>query len=160
MVKLSFSAIYVINKVKLARLIQGISARQLSLDITNNQDEYVISRHESTAYKTQYPHYTLILIAKVLNCDVREFYPSDEVLLENDGSRFVKEIISLSNIDDCTLVINEMIDAGCFNDGMSFEETSIHLHEQGKPNSLVIEQALKAAEKANKLSLRNGKYYS
>ncbi|WP_270089977.1 hypothetical protein [Sphingobacterium sp. SYP-B4668] len=95
-----------------------------------------------------------------MNCNVRDFYPPDEELLESDGSRFVKEIISLSNIDDCTLVINEMINADCFVNGMSADDTSKHLHEYGKPNSLIIEQALKVAEKANKLSLQNDKYFS
>lgn len=156
--RVTLSAIYSINKVKFCRLVKNLSARALSTAI-GKVPEYV-SNVESNSKKTQYPHDVLIAISHVFDCDVRDFYPADEELLESDGSRFVKEIISLSNFDDCILVLNGMIAADCFKHGMSFEETSIHLHEQGKPNSLVIENALKALEKTNKLRLRDGKYFS
>ncbi|SKC06500.1 hypothetical protein SAMN05660841_03967 [Sphingobacterium nematocida] len=158
MVKLSRSAIFTINMVKLRRLVKGRSARGLSAAVSS--DPNLISGFESMVIKSQYPHHVLSAIANELNDDIRLYYPPDEDLLEDDGSRFVKEIISLSNIDDCTLVINEMINADCFINGMSADDTSKYLHEYGKPNSLIIEQALKAAEKANKLNLQNGKYFS
>lgn len=160
MVKISYSAIYTINKIKLARMIQGKSARQLSKDATNNQDDYLISRHESEAYKTQYPHHTLISIAKVLNCDVRDLYPPDEFLLEYDGTRHLKEIINLSNLEDSILVINELIKSDFFVEGKTMEDTSRYLHEFGKPNALVIGKAVKALEQEKKLVLRDEKYYS
>ncbi|MFD2556029.1 helix-turn-helix domain-containing protein [Sphingobacterium tabacisoli] len=156
--RVTLSTIYAINKVKFWRLIKNISARELSVAI-DKAPEYV-SNVENMSNKNQYPHHVLIAIAKVLGCDVRDFYPSDEELLESDGSRFVKEIISLSNIDDCTLVINGMIDAGYFVDGKSADDTAKYLFEQGKPNALVIEEALRVVEKSSKLSLRNGKYIS
>ncbi|ERJ61316.1 hypothetical protein [Sphingobacterium paucimobilis] len=158
MVKLTTSAIFTINMVKLRRLVKGRSARDLSASVSS--DPNLISGFESMVIKSQYPHHVLSSIANELNDDIRLYYPPDEDLLEDDGSRFVKEIISLSNIDDCTLVINGMIDAGCFIDGKSKDDTAIYLFEQGKPNALIIEQALKIAEKANKLSLRDGKYFS
>jgi len=158
MVKLSRSAIFTINMVKLRRLVKGRSARGLSASVSS--DPNLISGFESMAIKSQYPHHVLSAIANELNDDIRLYYPPDEDLLESDGSRFVKEIISLSNIDDCTLVINEMIAAGCFVNGLSVDDTSKYLHEYRKPNSLIIEQALRLVEKANKLNLHNGKYFS
>lgn len=158
MKRLSLSAIYSINQVKLRRLVKSIAARELSKAI-GKSPEY-IGNVETITNKNQYPHDVLLAIAEVLDCNVRDFYPPDEELLESEGSRFVKEILSLSNIDDCTFIISGMIDADCFVDGMSADDTNKHLHEYGKPNSLIIEQALKAAEKANKLNLQNGKYFS
>ncbi|GGH20271.1 hypothetical protein FAZ19_10010 [Sphingobacterium alkalisoli] len=158
MKRILLSAIYSINQVKIRRLIKSISAEDLSLAI-GKSTEYV-SNVETITNKNQYPHDVLVAIAEILGGPVRDYYPPDEELLENDGSRFVKEIISLSNIHDCALIINGMIDEGCFVDGKSATDTSIYLHEYGKPNASVIDQALRSAQKSNKLILREGKYFS
>lgn len=143
MVQLSFTATYIINRIKFLRFVLGISAEQLSGDISMS-DSY-ISSVESMANKSQYPYEILIKIAKVLGCSVRDFYPSDEVLMENDGEYVTKTIISLSNLEDVKEIIVGLIDDGYFSEARTFETITKYLHINGKPESKVVKEGLEWA---------------
>lgn len=112
MIKLPFFAVYIINQVKLRRLIKGYSARKLSEAI--GLESQLVSKYESETNKNYYSHQVLIKIADVLGCSVRDFYPPDEILLENDGEYITKTIISLSNLEDVKKVLTGLIDDAYF----------------------------------------------
>ncbi len=156
MMTLPFVAIYIINQVKLRRLIAGIPAEKLS-ELIGMSDAY-ISGIESMATKNQYPLDVLTKIAKVLKCEVRDFYPPDELLLKNDGSNVLKDIISLADIEGASNVINGMIEFGYFKKPKSFANIAKHLQIYGKPEAPIVEQALNNFVANGKLTLTNGSY--
>src|SRR5690606_14603715 len=161
MVTLSFTAVYIINQVKLRRLILGISARGLARAIEMS-DSYV-SSIESMATKNQFTINELSKIALVLKCEVRDFYPPDEMLLKNDGSNVLKEIISLADIEGASKVISGMTGIGYFDGSRLDEETTSsgvakYLDVLGKKEAPVVQQALNNFVANGKLTLTNGSY--
>lgn len=156
MIQLSFTASYIINKIKFLRLVLGISAEQLSADISMS-DSY-ISSVESMANKSQYPYEILIKIAKVLGCSVRDFYPADAVLMENDGEYVNKIIISLSNLEDVKKIIVELIDDGYFSKSRTFVKITKYLYIDGKPESVVVKQGLDWAIENNLLAMNDSSF--
>ncbi|QQD11626.1 helix-turn-helix domain-containing protein [Sphingobacterium sp. UDSM-2020] len=156
MVQLSFTATYIINKIKFLRFVLGISAEQLSANISMS-DSY-ISSVESMANKSQYPHAILIKIADVLGCTVRDFYPPDEILLENDGEYITKTIISLSNLEDVKKVLTGLIDDGYFSKSRAFEDITKYLHINGKPESTVVKKGLEWTIENGLLTMNDGKF--
>lgn len=156
MVQLSFTATYIINKIKFLRLVLGIPAEQLSADISMS-DSY-ISSVESMANKSQYPYEILIKIADILGCSVRNFYPSDEVLMENDGEYVTKTIISLSNLEDVKKIIVGLIDDGYFSISRTFELIAKYLHIDGKPESTVVKKGLEWAIENGLLTMNDGNF--
>lgn len=156
MVTLSFAAVYIINQVKLRRLVLGISARDLSR-LIEMSDSYV-SSIESMATKGQYTTNELSKIALVLKCEVHDFYPPDELLSKNDGSNVFKKIISLSEIEDTLIVIDGLINAGFFKNGKSVEDVARHLFVYGKREATVVQETLDINAKHGKLTLTNGSY--
>lgn len=156
MVQLSFTATYIINEIKFLRLVLGISAEKLSTDISMS-DSY-ISSVESMANKSQYPYEILVKIAKVLGCTVRDFYPPDEILLENDGEYITKTIISLSNLEDVKKVLTGLIDDGYFSKSRTFEKITKYLHIDGKPESMVVKQGLDWAIENSLLAMNDDSF--
>ena len=161
MVKLPYSAVYIINQVKLRRLILGISARSLAKEL-GLVPQY-ISKIESMKQVYQYPLEMLAKIAKILGCEVRDFYPPDELLLKNDGSNVLKEIISLADIEVASKVIEGMTGIGYFDGSRLDEETTSsgvakYLDVLGKKEAPVVQQALNNFVANGKLTLTNGSY--
>ncbi|MGA6119332.1 helix-turn-helix domain-containing protein [Sphingobacterium anhuiense] len=140
MIKLPFFAVYIINQVKLRRLIKGYSARKLSEDI--GLESQLVSKYENETNKNLYSPQILIKIARILGCSVRDFYPSDEVLMQNDGEHVNKIIISLSNLEDVKKIIAGLVDDGYFSKSRTFEKITKYLHIDGKPESAVVKQGL------------------
>lgn len=161
MVTLSFTAVFIINQVKLRRLILGISARELAR-LIEMSDSYV-SSIESMVTRNQFTINELGKIALVLKCEVRDFYPPDEILTKNDGSNVLKEIISLADIETATEVIDGMIGIGYFDGSRLDEETTSsgvvkYLDVLGKKEDPFVQQALDNAVESGKLTLTNGSY--
>ncbi|UZJ66596.1 helix-turn-helix domain-containing protein [Sphingobacterium sp. KU25419] len=133
-----------------------MSAEQLSANISMS-DSY-ISSVESMANKSQYPYEILIKIAKVLGFSVRDFYPSDELLMENDGEYVNKIIISLSNLEDVKKIIIGLIDEGYFSKSRTFEKITKYLYIDGKPESMVVKQGLEWAIENGLLTMNDGNF--
>ena len=157
MVKLPYSAVYIINQVKLRRLILGISARSLAKKL-GLVPQY-ISKIENMDQDYQYPLEMLSKIAKILGCDVREFYPPDELLMKNDGSNIFKKIINLSDIEVASKVINGMIETGYFKKAKSLTKIAKHLQVYGRSEAPVIEQVVNNFATNGKLTLKNRSYF-
>ena len=149
MIKLSFTAVFIINRVKFKRIVNGYSARDLSEKI--GQESQYISKVESMLSKSQYPHQILIKIAEVLECSPRDFYPSDEVLQNNSGELVEKEIISLSNLDDTIMILLAMQSDGYFSKERSTEDLLRYLYILGKPEANVVKEALSTLVRESKL---------
>lgn len=154
MIKLPFFAVYIISQVKLRRLIKGYSARKLSEDI--GLESQLVSKYENETNKNLYSPQILIKIAKVLGCTVRDFYPPDEILLENDGEYITKTIISLSNLEDVKKVLTGLIDDGYFSKSRTFEKITKYLHIDGKPESMVVKKGLEYAIENGLLTINDG----
>jgi len=149
MIKLSFTAVFIINQVKFKRIVNGYSARDLSEKIS--QESQYISKVESMAGKGQYPHQILIKIATILECSPRDFYPSDEVLQNNSGELVEKKVISLSNLDDAIKILLAMKLDGYFSEERSTEVILRYFHILGKPEANVVKEALSRLVKESKL---------
>ena len=149
MIKLSFTAVFIINQVKFKRIVNGYSARDLSEKIS--QESQYISKVESMANKGQYTHQILIKIAEVLECSPRDFYPSDEVLNNNSGELVEKKIISLSSLDDTIMILLAMQSDGYFSKERSTEDLLRYLYILGKPEANVVKVALSTLVRESKL---------
>jgi len=149
MIKLSFTAVFIINQVKFKRIVNGYSARDLSEKIS--QESQYISKVESMAGKGQYPHQILIKIAAILECSARDFYPSDEVLQNNSGELVEKKIISLSNLDDTIEILLAMVSNEYFSKERSIEDILRYFYILGKPEGDVTKEALSRLVKESKL---------
>lgn len=157
MVKLTFSASYIINQVKLRRLIFGISARDLSERI--GLVPQFISKIESMDQGNQYSLEMLSKIADELQCKVRDFYPPDDLLLESDGPKIPKEIISLADTEIAKKVIDGMIDIGYFGKPKAFIEIQKYLHIHGRPEVPTVQLALDDAVDNGKLIATDDHYH-
>lgn len=149
MIKLSFTAVFIINQVKFKRIVNGYSARDLSEKIS--QESQYISKVESMTSKGQYTHQILIKIAEVLECSPRDFYPSDEVLQNNSGELVEKKVISLSNLDDTIMILLAMQSDGYFSKERSTEDLLRYLYILGKPDASVVKEALSRLVDESKL---------
>ncbi len=69
-------SLYIINKVKLRRLILALSARYLSLLLKHS--EGYVARIEDGKYDNQYPASELPNLAKELKLEIHELLPPDE----------------------------------------------------------------------------------
>ncbi|WP_153846081.1 hypothetical protein [Sphingobacterium paramultivorum] len=152
MIKLSFTAVFIINQVKFKRIVNGYSARDLSEKIS--QESQYISKVESMISKSQYPHQILIKIAEVLKCSARDFYPSDEVLQNNSGELVEKKVISLSNLDDTIKILLAMQSEGYFSKERSTEDLLRYFYILGRPEANVVQEALNRLVDESKLEKR------
>lgn len=79
---------YLIKRVKELRESKGVTQEELSLSIGKNIG--FISQIEAPSKKAKYNVIHLNLIAKVLGCSPKEFWPQEAIL--EDKYEFVKEI--------------------------------------------------------------------
>lgn len=156
MIKLPFTAVFIINRVKFIRILRGFAAEELSEKI-GMSDSY-ISSIENLLNKHQYPHQILIKIAAVLKCSPRDFYPSDEVLQNNSGELVEKKIISLSNLDDAIKILIAMQSDGYFSKERSTEDLLRYFYILGKPEANVVQEALNRLVDESKLQKRGDNF--
>ncbi|WP_286863375.1 MULTISPECIES: helix-turn-helix domain-containing protein [Sphingobacterium] len=156
MIKLPFTAVFIINRVKFLRILRGFAAEELSEEI-GMSDSY-ISSIENLLNKHQYPHQILIKIAAVLECSPRDFYPSDEVLQNNSGELVEKKVISLSNLDDAIKILLAMKLDGYFSEERSTEDILRYFYILGKPEANVVKEALSRLVNESKLK-KQGEYF-
>jgi transcriptional regulator with XRE-family HTH domain len=149
MIKLPFTAVFIINRVKFVRILRGFNAEELSVKIEMS-DSY-ISSVENLLNKHQYTHQILIKIAEVLECSPRDFYPSDEVLQNNSGELVEKKVISLSNLGDTIMILLAMQSDGYFSKERSTEDLLRYLYILGKPEANVVKEALSRLVDESKL---------
>lgn len=118
-------SLYIINQVRLRRLILGISARYLS-SLLEHGEAYV-SNIESTVNENQYPPHEYPKIAKALNCSIHDLLPPDDMKQTSTGELVEKVILSLNNKADLKLVIEGMTQNGFFDTPVSHEDIAKHL---------------------------------
>src|SRR5690606_38168644 len=154
MIKISFSALYIINQIKFRRLILGISARQLSIKLSLVPT--YIGKIESLNQDFKYTVEMLVKVAEILGCTVQDFYPPDEMLLRLDSDQVFKEVISLSKESDAITVIRGLIKNNYFKVNISLSELGEHLHLVTNNEKEAVAKALNALTKNKEIKFENG----
>lgn len=123
MVKLTYLSLYLINRVRLRRLVIGKSSRILSEGI-NHSSAYV-GMAESAASKSQYPPHEWSSLANELDCEIHDLLPENQTT--STGELVDKIILSFHNEKDVREVILALIKNGFFNTSKTITDTSKHL---------------------------------
>lgn len=126
MKKTTYLSLYIINQVRLKRLVQGISSRALS-EMLGHSSGY-IGMVESVATLTQYPTHEWPKLASALNCDINDLLPAEQS--SSTGELIEKKVLSLSNEADVKKVIAALKEHGFFDEEKSLEDVVKHLNVQ------------------------------
>lgn len=126
MIKISPLSLYIVNQVKLKRLVLGYSAEHLSF-ILKLSHGYVISV-EDPEIQAQYPTHQWPKLAAALNCDIIDLLPAGQST--STGELIEKKVLSLSNEGDVRKVITALKEHGFFEEGISANINEIsRLHD-------------------------------
>lgn len=123
MVRTTALELSIINRVKLYRLIFGLSKRQLSLNLRHN--ESYIAKVENEKEINSYPPHEWPKLAAALNCTVHDLLPPEKN--NSTGELVEKVVLSLSNEADLNLVIEGLISYGFFDRPKASDEIAKHL---------------------------------
>jgi predicted transcriptional regulator len=126
MKKITYLSLYIINQVRLRRLVLGISSRNLS-EMLGHSSGYV-GMVESTATLTQYPTHEWPKLAAALGCDINDLLPPGQST--STGELIEKKVLSLSDEGDVRKVIAALKENGFFDEGVSANNNEIsRLHD-------------------------------
>lgn len=140
MIKITPLLLYIINQVKLRRLVLGYSAEHLSF-ILKLSHGYVISV-EDPYIKAQYPTHQWPKLAAALGCELSDILPPEQST--STGELVEKKVLSLSNEEDVKKVVATLKDHGFFNEDKSLEEVVKHLNVQDEKQIEVLKKVLEA----------------
>lgn len=154
--QISLLSLYVINQVRLRRLVLNISSRNLSETLEHSPG--YVGMVESIANKGQYPPHEWPKLAEALNCKAHDLLPPDEMDQTSTGEFVDKKVLSLDDEGDMKLVVNALIDHGFFNQPKTPEVTAGHLYVDEKAQKLLLELVLNQFVRDSKLS-KDGKQY-
>lgn len=155
--KITPLSIYIINQVRLKRLILGISARYLSILLEHG--ETYVSNIESALNENQYPPHEYPKLAEALNCTVHDLLPPDEMDQDSTGKLVDKVVLSLSNESDLRLVIDRLIAYGFFDHPKALEDISKHLFIEKQEQVDLLFEVLSRVVKTGDLKQRVLDYY-
>jgi len=116
-------SLFVINKSKLRRLILGIKARQLSLNLKHG--ESYVSKIEDTEQVNTYPPSEWANLANELDCEIHDLLPENQTT--STGELVDKIILNFHNEKDVREVILALIENGFFDTSKTITDTSKHL---------------------------------
>lgn len=149
MAKITRLSLYVINQVKLRRLVLGYSAERLSILIKRSHG-YVLTA-ENPSLKSQYPAPEFPILAKELEWQVHDLLPSDEMGQTSTGELVDKKILSLNNETDLKLVVSGLIDYGFYKSPKTLNETGKYLMFDSQLQTALLEKVIIAFVKKGKL---------
>lgn len=138
MIKISPLSLYIVNQVKLKRLVLGYSAEHLSF-ILKLSHGYVISV-EDPEIQAQYPTHQWPKLAVALGCDINVLLPPGKST--STGELIEKKVLSLSNEADARKVIAALKEHGFFKEEKSLEEVVKHLNVQDEGQIKVLRKVL------------------
>lgn len=138
MKKITPFSLFIINQVRLRRLILGISARYLSL-LLKHVEAYV-SNIESSNNENRYPPHEWPKIAEALNCTVHDLLPAGQT--ESTGELIDKVVINLSCENDMILVLDGLIAHGFFAQPRTSAEVAKYLFIEKTEQLSVLEHTL------------------
>ncbi|MBE8719344.1 hypothetical protein [Sphingobacterium pedocola] len=95
MAKINKSSLYVINRIKLKRLVNGDSTRKLSEKI--DKSEGYVGMCESSAVVHKYNSADYPLIADELGCELSDITPPDDWQVSDSHDKVDKVVVSLSD---------------------------------------------------------------
>lgn len=154
--KITLLSLFIINKVKLRRLILGISATALSKDLGYTPTYIIII--ENPERQAQYSPHDYSALANLLKWKIHDLLPPEDVPQGGEGSKVDKVVLSLSRPADMRLVVDGLIAHGFFIPGKTLDETATYLYIRQKPEATVLETVLQEVVKDRKLVLVEGKY--
>jgi len=150
-------SLYIINQVKLRRLILGVSARQLSF-LLEHAEAYV-SHVESLLSHGQYLPHEYPKLAEVLKCTVHDLLPRDDIEQQSPGELVEKVVLSLSNQVDLKQVIDGLIAYGFFDRSKTMDDVAKHLLIEKKEQVDLLFEVLEGVVKEGSLKRRLLDYY-
>lgn len=148
-------SLFVINSIKLRRLVLGIPASRLANFL--NHDKSYIFNIEKNELPAQYPIHEYPALAQALDWETHDLLPPDEADQKSDGTLVEKTVLSLSNEADMQLVLEGMIAHGFFYEGKTIAETAKHLFIEGKAEEKVLQKVLSSLTKSNRLKVNKDK---
>lgn len=95
MAKINKHSLYIINRTKLYRLIEGLSTRDFSEKIDKSEGYVGLCEGQATDHKYNSADYPLI--AQKLNRDLDDITPPDDWEVSNSHEKVDKEVASLSD---------------------------------------------------------------
>lgn len=158
MVKLRPVALFILNQVKFKRLIKGLSVTDLSIYL--GVSEAYINAIESRTNTSQYTYKDLIKIIEILDCNITDFYPPEQLLLKHDGEHVFKEIISLSKEEDTLSIIKGLIERKYFQNKISLLTLVKYLNIKSKSQEAVVLNVLNKLVEEKDLNFSEGFYTS
>jgi len=154
MKKIAPLSLSIINQVRLRRLVQGISARFLSLWLKHS--EAYVSNIESSLNENQYPPHEWPKLAEMLKCTVHDLLPEGQS--DSTEELVNKIVISLSNEQDVFLVLEGMIAFGFFAELRKLGEIEKHLFIEKAEQNDTLSKVLEALTSVGKLQSVNDGY--
>jgi hypothetical protein len=138
MAKITALSLYIINAVRLRRLVLGYSSRELS-DFLEESEGYV-GMIESSASSTQYPPKEWPKLAEIFNCHIHDLLPPNSD--QSTGELIDKVILNLSSQSDVLLIINALITDNFFRQGKTLTTIAKHLNIDERKQLAILTDAL------------------
>ncbi len=133
-------SLYIINRVKLLRLVRGIPASRLSLFLKTT-GAYIFNV-EKESLDTQYPTERWPQLAEGLKCKVHDLLPPDEMDQASTGQLVDKKVLSLNDEGDVDLILSELVKYNFFNTSKSLGDVVKHLFIKDDRQSHLVLNAL------------------
>jgi hypothetical protein len=133
MVKITPLLLYIINQVKLRRLVLGYSAEYLSF-ILKRSHGYVLTA-EDPSIKAQYPTHEWPKLATALGCEINDLLPHGPSI--STGELVEKKVLSLNEEEDVRKVLNALKEHGFFD-----EVDGADNHEISRLHGISLEKTL------------------
>lgn len=157
MKKISFLSLYVINKVRLLRLVHGLSSRTLSEN--SGLSSGYVGMVESIKNNGQYPPDVWPMLAESLNSTVHELLPPESIEQNSTGDLIDKKVLSLDNENDIDLVLKTMIQYSFFDTPKFLTDVIKHLFINEHGQVKLLENSLNKIVDLNVLSKRENQYF-
>jgi transcriptional regulator with XRE-family HTH domain len=155
---ITFLSLYIINRVRLFRIVLGISSRKLS-EMIGHSTGYV-GMIESNATNGQYPPHELPAIAQALNCNVHDLLPADENDQKSTGELVEKKVFELDNTDNMQTVLLVMINREYFKTEKSVTEVTKYLNLTSAETITLMETSLEDLARNRQLKATDNGYVS
>lgn len=157
MAKITALSLYIINRVKLKRLILGIPAKRLSKILEHSLNYLFVI--ENPNKEATYPPHEYPKLAASLNCEIHDLLPPNDMEQISTGSLVDKEVLSLGNKSDLQTVIEGLIAYGFFDQAKTTDDIVKHLSIKKKDQEELLIDVMETIVKDGRLKLRVMEYY-
>lgn len=138
MTKITPLSLYIINEVRLRRMVLGIAAKKLS-KLLGHSPSYVVNMESNLSYNT-YPPHEWPKLAEALSCSVEDLLPSKRST--STGELIEKKIPSLNEEAYVVIVVTALKEYGYFIEKRTLEDVVKRFEIQDKDQVQLLKKVL------------------